>query len=75
MTGIQSAQSAEKHLPLAPDKGYSSDPRQPQHHNRRNPMGDQKGKKEKAKLQKQHDAKNAKAQQQKLSKLPQSKKP
>ena len=37
-------------------------------------MGDTKGKKEKAKEQKQHDAKNAKAQQQKQGKLPQARK-
>ena len=38
-------------------------------------MGDTKGKKEKAKEQKQHDAKLAKAAQQKQNRLPQSKKP
>ena len=37
-------------------------------------MGDTKGKKEKAKQLKQHDAKLAKALQQKQSKLPQSRK-
>lgn len=38
-------------------------------------MGDKKGKKEKARELKQHDAKAAKIQQQKQARQPQSKKP